>query len=144
MPRLSSRILPLTAFLALACLGSTDLLAADVYDEALAHAGRSERDLKRDALDHPAEVLRLAGIKPGMKVADVLGDSGYYSELVSYVVGPKGHVYLLNNTAYDTWSEGRYKERIEGRLPNVEHRTADLEHLDLADHSVDAVLLIKV
>ena len=38
---------------------------------------------------------------------------GYYSELVSYVVGPQGHVYLLNNTAYDNWSENRWKERID-------------------------------
>ena len=44
------------------------------------------------ALDHPADILRLAGIKPGMRVADVLAGDGYYSELLSYVVGPKGKV----------------------------------------------------
>ncbi|TLY58279.1 MAG: methyltransferase, partial [Gammaproteobacteria bacterium] len=41
--------------------------------------------MKRDSLDHPAEVLRLAGIKPGMQVADYLAGDGYYSELLSYV-----------------------------------------------------------
>lgn len=143
MFRLSPRIPALTAFLALACLGSTSLWA-DIYDAAVAHAGRSEKDVQRDALDHPAEILRLSGIKPGMQVADFLGDSGYYSELVSYVVGPKGHVYLLNNVAYDAWSQDHWRERIEGRLPNVEHRTIDAEHLDLKDHSLDAILLIKV
>jgi len=140
-PRL--RLPALTVFLALACLGSANL-RADIYDDAVAHAGRPEKDLKRDGLDHPAEILRLAGIRPGMKVADFLGDSGYYSELVSYVVGPKGHVYLLNNLAYDNWSENHWKERIEGRLPNVEHRTIDAEHLNLKDRSLDAILLIKV
>jgi hypothetical protein len=39
------------------------------YDAAVAHAGRSAADLKRDALDRPAEILRLAGIGPGMHVA---------------------------------------------------------------------------
>src|SRR5579863_9327915 len=63
-------------------------MAADRFDAAVAHSGRSAADLKRDPLDHPAELLRLTGIKPGMRVADVLAGDGYYSELLSYVVGP--------------------------------------------------------
>jgi predicted methyltransferase len=137
------RLSALAAWLALVCLGSANV-RADVYDDALAHPGRSDKDLQRDARDHPAQVLRLAGIKPGMKVGDLLGDTGYYTELVSYIVGPQGRVYLLNNVTYDNWSENRWKQRLEGRLPNAEHRTEDLEHLDLPDHSLDAILLIKV
>jgi predicted methyltransferase len=139
----SRRLRLLAAFLSLACLASSSLWA-DIYDDAVAHAGRPEKDLKRDAIDHPAEVLRLSGIRPGWKVADFMGATGYYSELVSYLVGPQGHVYLLNNVAYDDWSEGRWKQRIDGRLPNVEHRTVDFEHLDLPSGSLDAVLMIKV
>jgi len=136
------RSLPFLAFLACAAFAATAL--ADVYDEAVAHTGRPERDLKRDQLEHPAEVLRLSGIKPGMTVGDFLGANGYYAELVSYVVGPKGHVYILNNKAYDDWSENHWQERIKDRLPNVEHKTVDAEHLDLPDHSLDAILVVKV
>ena len=137
--------------------------AADIYDAAVQHAGRNADDLKRDQSEHPAELLRLTGIKPGMRVADVMAGGGYYSELLSYLVGPSGHVLLLNNTAYDKWSEGGWEKRLAGnrstaegipgsangatrgnRLPNVEHRTVDLQHLDLPDHSLDALLLIKV
>ena len=155
--------------------------AADIYDAAVQHAGRSADDLKRDQSEHPAELLRLTGIKSGMRVADVMAGGGYYSELLSYLVGPSGHVLLLNNTAYDKWSEGGWEKRLAGnrsaaegipgsatgptteaqrresreaptarrgtrgnRLPNVEHRTVDLQHLDLPDHSLDALLLIKV
>ena len=117
--------------------------APDIYDAAVAHAGRSSDDLKRDAVDHPAELLRLAGLKPGMQVADFMAADGYFSELASYVVGPGGHVLLLNNATWDYWSGDHWKERIAGRLPNVEHRTIDAEHLDVPDASVDAVLLIK-
>jgi predicted methyltransferase len=131
-------------------LASTILLlsmgsrAADLYDTAVQHPGRSAEDLKRDAAEHPAELLRLADLKPGMKVADVMAATGYYSELLSYVVGPTGHVLLLNNTAYDKWSDGGWEKRLAAnRLPNVEHRTVDLEHLDLPDHSLDALILIK-
>jgi predicted methyltransferase len=115
----------------------------DIYDAAVAHAGRSADDLKRDPIDHPAELLRLAGLKPGMQVADFMAADGYFSELASYVVGPKGHVLLLNNATWDYWSGNHWKERIAGRLPNVEHRTIDAEHIAVPDHSLDAVLLIK-
>jgi predicted methyltransferase len=137
------RAVALCALLGLATLASAGPRSVDIYQGALSHAGRPERDLKRDAIDHPAEVLRLAGIKPGMRVGDFMGASGYYSELLSYIVGPKGQVLLMNNTAYDTWSENRWQERT-GRLANVEHRTIDAEHLDLPDRSLDAILLIKV
>jgi predicted methyltransferase len=118
--------------------------AGDRYDAALAHGGRSADDLARDATDHPAEVLRLAGIKPGMRVADVLAGEGYYSELLSYLVGPNGKVLLINNKQYDDWSDGLQARLAGNRLPNVEHLTVDLAHMDLKDESLDAVLLIKV
>jgi len=116
---------------------------ADRYSDAVAHEGRPAVDVKRDEIDHPAEVLRLSGIRPPMVVADFLAADGYYSELLSYLVGPKGRVYLLNNDAYDKWSENQWQGRIE-RLPNVTHQTVTVEHLGLPARSLDAILLIKV
>ena len=136
--------------LAALALGAAALTAAhpkgpDPYTAAVEHAGRPAADLKRDAIDSPAEVLRLAGIGPGMKVADLLAGDGYYSELLSYIVGASGHVLLLNNVAFDQWANNGWQTRIAGgRLPNVEHQTIDVEHLAVADHSLDALLLIKV
>jgi predicted methyltransferase len=141
-PDRTRRLPLLAAFLTLACLASSSLWA-DIYDDAVSHKGRSDKDLQRDEIDHPAQVLRLSGIGPGWKVGDFMGANGYYSELLSYVVGPRGHVYLLNNVAYDDWSEGHWKERIDGRLPNVEHRTVDFERLNLPTRSLDAMFIIK-
>src|SRR6476469_4816209 len=90
---LRSSILLLVAAFAAVSIAS----AADPYDAALTAPGRSAADSKRDALDHPAEILRLTGIKAGMHVADVLAGDGYYSELLANVVGPTGHVLMLNN-----------------------------------------------
>jgi predicted methyltransferase len=118
--------------------------AEDVYDAAVKNPARSAKDVERDKLDRPAEMLRLAGIKPGMKVADILAGSGYYSELVSYVVGPKGHVLMLNNAAFDGWGPGWDKRIAGNRLPNVEHRTVDLNKMGLGSGTLDAVLLIKI
>ena len=133
----------LAAFLTLGTLAAASA-HADIYDAAVAHYGRSAEDLKRDPLDHPAEVLRLSGIGPGMRVADILAAGGYYSELLSYIVGSRGHVVMLNNKATDYWSDNYWEKRLANRrLPNVEHRLIDLEHLPLADRSLDAEIFIK-
>jgi predicted methyltransferase len=133
--------------LALACvlLVPTAGRTADIYDAAVQHAGRTPDDLQRDPLDHPAEVLRLAGIKPGMRVMDFMASDGYYSELLSYIVGPRGHVLLINNPSFDRWSNNGWQGRIaHNRLPNVEHLTVDLNNLELPAGSLDAILLVKV
>ena len=140
---LPARSLPLLVILAGAVLLPLTA-SADIYDDAVAHPGRPAEDLQRDPIDHPAEVLRLAGIKPGMQVADILSAGGYNAELVSFIVGPTGHVFMLNNAATDGWSGNYYKKRLaDNRLPNVEHQTINLEHLPLPDKSLDAEVFIK-
>jgi predicted methyltransferase len=145
MRRKSLLAYALSTFGAMLLMTSTLASAADEYDAALTHPGRPAGDSARDVLDHPAEMLRLAGIKPGMVVGDVLAGDGYYSELASYVVGPKGRVYLINNPAFDNWSQPALKDRMAGgRLANVTQQTVDLNDMKLPAGSLDAVLLIKV
>jgi predicted methyltransferase len=118
--------------------------AEDRYDAAVNHPGRSAADIERDPKDKPASVLRLTGIGPGMHVVDVLGGNGYYSELLSDLVGPKGQVLLINNSGFDSY-DPTWKERLAGdRLPNVTHRVVDLNAMQLGTASFDAALLIKV
>ena len=139
------RAASLAALLVLGVVATPLALGADAYKAAVHHAGRLPDDIKRDALDHPAEMLRLAGLKPGMRVADLLAGDGYYSELVSYVVGPKGHVLMLNDPSFEKWSEGAWQKHIaNNRLPNVEYRKVDLSRMQLGDATLDAVLLVKV
>ena len=130
---------------AVAASGAPSSAAADIYATAAAQPGRSSEDRTRDAIDHPAEVLRLSSIKPGMQVADFLAADGYYSELLSTIVGPKGHVLLLNNPPYDKFAKNAWEQRISSHhLENVEHRTIDMAHIGLADGSLDAVVMVKV
>lgn len=132
------------AVILLAVFAAMPLRAADVYDAAVHNSHRPAADIKRDATDRPAEVLRFAGVKPGMHVLDFLAADGYYSELLSYVVGPTGQVVMLNNKPYDDFSPGRRKRVANDRLPNVEHRTAEFADLGLAPNSFDAIVLVKV
>jgi len=81
-------------FLALAA--ATPLTAQTISPElraALADKTRPQADRDRDAARHPLELLSLAAIKPGQKVADFMMGGGYFTRILSNAVGPKGHVY---------------------------------------------------
>lgn len=133
------------AFAALALCGAAAAAAANRFESAVQHPGRSAGDLKRDAGDHPAQILSLTGIGPGMTVADMLAGDGYYTELLSYVVSPSGHVLMINNGSFDKWTDDDRRKRLaDNRLPNVEYRVVDLDHMNLAPHSLDAIVLSKV
>lgn len=47
----------------------------------------------RDKAGEAADVIRIAGIKPGMAVADIGTGGGYYVMRVAPVVGPQGRVF---------------------------------------------------
>jgi predicted methyltransferase len=138
--QLAAGLLALAGLITAAGAGATDR-----FDAAVAHAGRPAADLRRDAIDHPAQILRLTGIKPGMTVADVLAGDGYYSELLGYIVGSTGHVLMINNAAFDKWSEPDLPTRIaSNRLTNVTHQVVDLNDMKLPAASLDAALVVKV
>jgi predicted methyltransferase len=118
--------------------------AADIYDAAVAHAGRSADDLQRDVTDQPAAVLRFSGIRPGMQVLDFFAADGYYSELLSYVVGRRATC-CCSTTRPRQVREGRLKDRItKQHLKNVEHVNVDPAHMGLKDSSLDAIVMVKV
>ena len=62
---------------------------------AVKDSGRPEADTKRDKDRKPAEALAFSGVKPGDKVAELIPAAGYYTRLLSKVVGPSGHVYMI-------------------------------------------------
>jgi predicted methyltransferase len=116
---------------------------APIYAAALAAPGRTDADRERDARDHPAEVLALAGFGPGMTIADVFGGGGYYSEILSAVVGPDGHVLMVNNAPYDGFAKKTLEPRLAGgRLANVEYHVVPNEALGLGTGSLDGALIV--
>jgi predicted methyltransferase len=66
-----------------------------VKDEA-----RPSADAATDAARDPSDTLALAGVKPGMTVAELFPGGGYYSRMLSNVVGPSGHVYGIENAGW--------------------------------------------
>lgn len=130
------------ATLPLASLAETTTPQPDALRQVLESQERSADDRQRDQTEHPAEVLAAAGVRPGMRVVDLLGGGGYYSELLAHAVGPKGQVLLINNPAYHAYARDDLKQRaLASRLPNVEYRVVESCKLGLAPSSVDLVLL---
>lgn len=117
--------------------------AVSVYEAAVENPARSDADRGRDEARKPAQVLEFFGIKPGMRVLDMFSGGGYYTELVSYVVGPGGSVSAHSNEAYAQYVGDETITRYGGdRLPNVEILMAENNQLNLAADEYDAILLI--
>lgn len=89
------RLVPVAALAAL--LATTAVGAAAPKSTpiaaALADQARPAADRDRDAARHPAQLLAFAGIRPGMKVADFIMGGGYWTRILSGLVGPTGKVY---------------------------------------------------
>lgn len=115
---------------------------ADIYDDAVAKLTRPMPDRGRDESFKPAAVLRFAGVKPGDTALDMFAGGGYFSELLSAVVGSSGKVYMQNNGAYLSFSSDAIEARLAGnRLPNVQRLDAELDAMNVPEHSVDFIIL---
>ena len=85
--------------IAFAAKGSSPDVSAALA-AAVADSSRPDSDSRRDADRKPEQTLAFSGIKPGDKVADYVADAGYFTSLFASVVGPKGHVYAVEPTAF--------------------------------------------
>lgn len=106
------------------------------YAKVVADAQRLPANVAMDEGRMPAAVLDFAGFKAGDVIADYQAGGGYYSELLSRVVGPKGRVYALtqpNMYKAEAWTA------LSARFPNVVPLVAPATGLMLAPGSVDGV-----
>jgi len=105
---------------------------------------RSDAHRRDDATRHPLEVLEFAGIREGMRVAELMAGGGWYAEVLARAVGPKGRVLAQNNEV----SASRYGKDLARRLEAqgleaIESRVEELDALGLESESFDAVFLVK-
>jgi predicted methyltransferase len=84
---MSAALLPLAMFAA----GPAQAAGASAaqIQAAITNPARPQMDMWRDDARHPAEVLAFAGIKPGDVVVDFSPGDGYYTRIISKLVGPK-------------------------------------------------------
>lgn len=111
---------------------------------AVDHEDRWKPDRARDVNRKPDEVLSFFGIRPGMRVIDCMGADGYYTELISHIVGEEGKVWIQNNPfVVERFVDVPLKARMKDeRLPNLTRIDAKLDDMGLPGE-VDAVVLVR-
>ena len=88
-------------------------------------------------------MLALAAFKRGDTVADLLAGGGYYSEILSGIVGPAGKVLLVNNPGYDAFGKKGLAERLaNGRLANVVHVVGPSDALGMGENVLDGAVIV--
>jgi len=113
---------------------------ASFAEAAVANAMRPDADRADDELRKPAAVLEFTGVEPGMRIFEMEAGAGYYTELLSYVAGPKGEVVMHNVDAFEAFLGDEMQARVEGgRLENVRVSQSDFDALDAPDDSIDLV-----
>ena len=133
----------LTAGIALLALAIAPPLAAKPaptadYTAAVAATDRTEANRKLDEGRMPVAVLAFAGIKAGQTVADYQAGGGYYTELLSRAVGPKGRVYALTQPNF---YEKHDWDRLVAAHPNVVPLVTPATGMSFAPNSIDTLFL---
>jgi predicted methyltransferase len=106
---------------------------------------RSPEDRALDIGRRPAELLRFADIRPGMRVAEISAGAGYTSELLARGVGSSGAVYghnapvILERFAEAPWRQ-RLKKPVMARVVRLDRPFDDPFPPEIRD--LDAVLLV--
>ncbi len=137
-----------SAVLALLLVSAVALAAHHEGDDLasrLASSSRAAEDRARDAGRKPAQVVAFLGIEPGMTVLDLIAAGGYYTEVLSLAVGPKGRVYAQNNAYVLEIRDGANdkaltKRLASNRLPNVVRLDQEVADLEIEPGSLDAAL----
>ena len=124
-----------------------------LWEELLIAGHRSDKNKQRDQYRHPKETLEFFGVKPGMTVVEIAPGGGWYTEILSPLLGPNGKLYAAHfdpNSDVEYYRNGRAKfERkmdVESDIyGNVEITTFQPPGIfDIApEGSADAVLTFR-
>ncbi|WP_037502440.1 class I SAM-dependent methyltransferase [Sphingomonas jaspsi] len=136
------------AALSLLALASCDAAAPDSgfpdakRDVAPIVSDRFSTEDARDRAGEAEEVMRLAGIQPGMSVADIGAGEGYYTVRLSPLVGAKGRV-LAQDIVPETRDRLAQRVQREG-LDNVTVRLGRPADPLLPPNSFDRIFMVHM
>ena len=106
---------------------------------AVANTARPDADRADDAMRKPTDVLTFIEVSRGANVFEMEAGGGYYTELISALVGPDGEVVMHNPESFDAFLGDSVATRIDGRLNNVRRTKSAFDKLDANDASMDVV-----
>jgi predicted methyltransferase len=101
--------------------GSALAAAAPTYvAKAVADPTRPKEDVATGASRDPVDTLAFAGVKPGMSVAELFPGGGYYTRMISDIVGPKGQIVGVENAGWKGAAEADRKTMADLNRPNIQ------------------------
>ncbi len=113
---------------------------------ALADPERPATDRARDGDRKPSQILVLTGVETAARVVDIGPGSGYYTRLLSRVVGSGGKVFAFN----PTWLDTRFPKAKEGitalvaaGYTNIENRIQPMAEIHF-EAPVDLVFMSQL
>jgi predicted methyltransferase len=132
-----TRSLGLVIGLLAGLLTSAHAVAPD-FMEKLAADARPAEDKARDGSRRPYQVMQLLDVQEGMTVVDVAAGGGWYTEVLSAAVGPRGKVFAQFGPRGDDDDRAR-----AARLGNVEGVFEGVPTIgaNIADRAVTALTL---
>jgi predicted methyltransferase len=119
---------------------------SNIYQVAVADPRRPAEDVARDAGRKPVQALEFFGIIPGQRVVDFTSGIGYFTRIISVIVGTEGSVVAHNsgrrmnsNLINDEFKADLLEQYTS--YSNVEVNYETVEEMSLPDNSVDVILL---
>lgn len=89
----------LARFFAFGLVAGCAATSAPNYTDILVNQTRPDAERALDAVRKPHEVMEFYGVKKGDRVADLFAARGYYTAILSNLVGMEGLVYSANPAA---------------------------------------------
>src|SRR3954463_4627779 len=86
---------------------------------AVADPARPADQRAADALRKPADTLAFSGVRPGMTVGEFYPGGGYFTMMLNDVVGPRGHVYGIENAGWKGAVQANQDLLASGKWKNV-------------------------
>lgn len=117
--------------LATAPVGVTAAPARPEIDRAIADPSRPATDVAADALRDPRDTLAFAGVRRGMTVAELFPGGGYYTWMISDIVGPKGAVIGIENAGWKGAVAADRKMLAAADRPNIQLDVEPFGHMSL-------------
>ena len=108
-------------------------LGLDVYEQAVADPSRSAEAVARDVHRQPLTVVRFAGVRPGQRVLEIAPGAGYYTAILSRVLGEDGEVVAVDPerlfAVFEQGREGFRRFAAQDPRANVTYSTQVLDRL---------------
>ena len=117
---------------------------ARIAAAAVDNPNRAEQDRARDGARKARSTLTFFQVAPGDHVFEMEAGGGYFTELLSYAVGPDGHITTQNPQEFLKYVDKELETRFaDDRLANVTQSISRFDDLDAADNSMDLATWVQ-